>query len=294
MMKGCIMKTIFRTDRSEKLLHEAYEKTLNEWEVPYSTLYVDTRFGKTHVITAGPEEGEPLILLHGFAFSSTMWKDNIKDLSKTNRVFALDFIGDINKSKATRQIESKIDCANWFCDVLKELRIEKANVMGMSYGGFLALVFAILVPEKINRLITICPGASLQKQKKTFFMMNLMGGIFPSEKNINLLMDYMSAKGNTIDATIRSQFIVALQNCLPRVKVFASFLSDQELKKISHPTLLLIGEYDVQYNPRLAIERAKILISNLETHLIEQAGHGITLEQPLIVNQYVLNFLAQD
>lgn len=288
------MKTIFRTDRSEKLLNEAYEKTLNEWEVPYITLYVDTRFGKTHVITAGPKEGEPLVLLHGFAFSSTMWKGNIKDLSETYQVFALDFIGDINKSKATSQIESKMDCVNWFCDVLKQLRIEKTSVMGMSYGGYLALIFAILVPEKINKLITICPGASLQKQKKTFFMMNLMGGIFPSEKNINRLMDYMSAKGNTIDKTIRNQFIVALQTCLPRVKVFASFITNQELKKIFHPTLLLIGEYDVQYNPRLAIERAKKLIPNIQTHLIEHAGHGITLEQPLVVNQHVLNFLAQD
>ena len=79
------MKTIFRTDHSEKLLNEAYEKTLNEWAVKYKSLYIDTRFGKTHVITAGPQDGEPLILLHGFAFSSTMWKDNIKDLSKTTR-----------------------------------------------------------------------------------------------------------------------------------------------------------------------------------------------------------------
>ena len=285
------MKTIFRTDHSEKLLNEAYEKTLNEWAVKYKSLYIDTRFGKTHVITAGPQDGEPLILLHGFAFSSTMWKDNIKDLSKTYQVFALDFIGDINKSKATRQIESKMDCANWFCDVLKELGIEKTNVMGMSYGGFLAFVFAILVPEKINKLITICPGASLQKQKKSFFMKCLIGGLFPSENNINRLMDYMCAKGNTIDETVRNQFMVAMQNCIPRMKVYASFLTDKELEKIPHPTLLLIGEYDVQYDPTSAIKRAKKLIPNLQTHLVEQAGHGVTLEQPLVVNQHVLNFL---
>ena len=237
------------------------------------------------------KDGEPLVLLHGFAFSSTMWKDNIKELSNTYQVFALDFIGDINKSKATRQMESKMDCANWFCDVLKELRIEKTSVMGMSYGGFLAFVFAILVPEKINKLITICPGASLQKQKKSFFMKCLISGLFPSVNNINRLMDYMCAKGNAIDETVRNQFIVAMQNCIPRLKVFASFLTDKELEKILHPTLLLIGEYEVQYNPGSAIERAKKLIPNLQTYLVERAGHGVTLEQPLIVNKHVLNFL---
>ena len=74
----------------------------------------------------------------------------MKDLSKTYQVFALDFIGDINKSKATRQIESKMDCANWFCDVLKELGIEKTNVMGMSYGGFFAFYLLSLFQKKLT------------------------------------------------------------------------------------------------------------------------------------------------
>ena len=73
--------------------------------------------------------------------------------------------------------------------------------------------------------------------------------------------------------------------------IFRTDHSEKLLKKISHPTLLLIGEYDVQYNSRLAIERAKKLIPNLQTHLVEQADHGITLEQPLVVNHHVLHFL---
>ena len=61
-----MMKTISGQIDSEKLLNEAYEKTLNEWAVKYKSLYVDTRFGKTHVITAGPQDGEPLILVAWF------------------------------------------------------------------------------------------------------------------------------------------------------------------------------------------------------------------------------------
>ncbi|CAM3039172.1 alpha/beta hydrolase [Paenibacillus sediminis] len=288
-----MQKTIYRKKEGESLFKEAYDRTLQEWDVPYGSSYVNTRFGRTHVIAAGPKGAEPLVLLHGFGFSSTMWKDNIKDLSEQYRVYALDFVGDINRSVATKQIESKADCANWFSDVLDELHLHKANVMGMSYGGFLALVFAILLPNRVDKLITICPGASLQKQKKQFFLRSLHAGIFPSAQNIDRFIRYMSADASKIDSTIRYQFIVAMQNCIPRIKVFASYLTDDELQKIEAPTLLLIGNHEVQYNPNAAIERAGRFIPKLDAHLIKDAGHGVTLEQPQVVDQHVLQFLQK-
>ncbi|NRF94544.1 hypothetical protein HQN89_26925 [Paenibacillus frigoriresistens] len=79
---------------------QAYDRTLQEWEVPVESKYLDTSFGKTHVLISGPEDAEPLILLHGFGFSSTMWIENVKPLSERYCIYAVDFIGDINKSEA--------------------------------------------------------------------------------------------------------------------------------------------------------------------------------------------------
>jgi pimeloyl-ACP methyl ester carboxylesterase len=66
-----------------------------------------TRFGSIHMIEAGAEEAEVLMLLHGFAFSSTMWKDSIKDLSSRYYEYSLDSIGDINLSVGSIPIKSK-------------------------------------------------------------------------------------------------------------------------------------------------------------------------------------------
>jgi pimeloyl-ACP methyl ester carboxylesterase len=288
------MKSIYRKSAGEIIFKTAYQKTLSEWPVPYSTFYVNTRFGKTHVIAVGPEDAPPLVLLHGFGFSSTMWINNIKDLSESYRVYALDFIGDINLSEAAAQIETKRDCADWFSDVLDELDVEKTNVLGMSYGGFLALIFAIYEPDKVGKLITICPGASLRKQKSVFFMRSLWGGMLPSTKNITRLMNYMTGKGNVINETIKQQFIIAMQNCFPRVKVFAHFLKDEEVQKIKSKTLLLLGDQEVQYDPILAIKRAQELIPNLKAVLIKGAGHGVSLEKPKVVNKHILDFLSEE
>jgi hypothetical protein len=63
------MKSIYKKEQGEKVYKSAYYKTLREWEVPYTSYFVMTRFGSTHVIEAGVEEAEVLVLLHGFAFS---------------------------------------------------------------------------------------------------------------------------------------------------------------------------------------------------------------------------------
>lgn len=106
-------------------------------------------------------------------------------------------------------------------------------------------------------------------------------------------MDWMAAKGNIVNSSVRNQFIVAMQNCIPRIKVFfATYLPDEELKKkIQCPLLLLVGDQDVQYDARAAIHRALKLIPKLEAELIENAGHGLPMERPDIVNARSLAFL---
>ncbi|MGG4035504.1 hypothetical protein ABEV74_17585, partial [Paenibacillus cisolokensis] len=69
---------MFKSRELEQNYMEAYAKTLSLWPVPYESLYVDTEYGKTHVIASGPNTGEPLVLLNGFGFSATMWYPNIE------------------------------------------------------------------------------------------------------------------------------------------------------------------------------------------------------------------------
>jgi pimeloyl-ACP methyl ester carboxylesterase len=65
--------------------------------------------------------------------------------------------------------------------------------MGMSYGGFLSLVFAAQVPDGIGKIITICPGVSFLKQRKSFFLKCIAAGLFPAEGYLNQLMVDMYA-----------------------------------------------------------------------------------------------------
>jgi pimeloyl-ACP methyl ester carboxylesterase len=286
-------KSIYRTAAGEQKLREAYDRTLAEWNVPIETLYVPTRFGQTHVIAAGPEGAEPLVLLHGFGFSSTHWVDNVGPLSERYRVYALDFVGDLNKSVADWVMETPEECEAWFLDVLAGLGVNRVHLMGLSYGGFLAFLLAGRLPGRTGKLVGISPGATLQKQGKGFFLRCLLAGMFPAADRLNRLMDAMTAPGNRVNPAVREQFITAMQCGIPRIRMFARYMTDEELKRISCPTLLLLGEYELQYDPRRAIDRARRLIPRLQVRLFERAGHGLPMERPDAVNPVILDFLQE-
>ncbi|MDF9839056.1 MULTISPECIES: alpha/beta hydrolase [unclassified Paenibacillus] len=286
------MISIYRKGGKPDQVMEAYDNTLRLWKVPVESVYVPTSFGQIHILIAGPEDAEPLVLLHGFGFSSTVWLDNIEALSRCYRVFAVDFPGDINKSRSVKPIKNKTDCAAWFTELLNGLHVDKAHVCGHSFGGFVALVLATRVSSRIRKIIILAPGASLQPQSKEFFIRCLFAGMMPTTSRINKLMDFMTGKGNNINQTIKNQFITGMQNALPRTKLFVSYIKDDDLKLIKAPVLLLIGDQDIQYNVDKAVKRARKLINGIEITVIPNTGHGLPLEKPVILNRLMLDFLS--
>jgi pimeloyl-ACP methyl ester carboxylesterase len=83
-------------------------KFLQKISVPHEEATVDTTFGKTHALIAGPPDAPPLVLLHGALASSAHVLPEIAPLLATRRVYAIDVIGQSAMSQ-DRRIELKDD-----------------------------------------------------------------------------------------------------------------------------------------------------------------------------------------
>lgn len=284
---------VFKTREGEAKSFLAYESVLTLWSVPYEELDVPTCFGSTHIIASGPKEANPIILLHGQDSTATSWIHNIRELSGSFRVFAVDTIGDMGKSKPIRLPNDRQDYASWLNDVFNQLRIEKADLVGHSYGGFLATNFAIAHPERLNRMVLLAPGIpnigspTLQWAYYGMPMMSL-----PSRFTIKRFIRGASTKGYSAEDLVHEQMIIGMTN-MRHVSFIPPTFTDEELKQIAMPTLLLIGDHEIMYEPRQTLERARYLIPTLRGELIPGAGHMLNSDQPAIVNQCILEFLRE-
>ena len=100
---------------------------------------------------------EVLLLIHGMAGSSEAWRDLIPRLAKNYRVVAPDLIGH-GQSTKPRGDYSLGAFAVWLRDLLDDLGIARATIVGHSLGGGVAMQFIYQHPDYCERLILISSG----------------------------------------------------------------------------------------------------------------------------------------
>src|SRR5215469_9268527 len=118
------MNGIYTTKEGQRLVEEQYRKFLKYWPAANRQFPVSTRQGDTFVITCGEESGPPTLLLQG---------------AQRSRLFAIDMIGEPGLSVPSRPPLASEAYALWLDDVMSGLGLERASLVGISLGGWLAL-----------------------------------------------------------------------------------------------------------------------------------------------------------
>lgn len=287
----------FKTLEGENIYKAVYDQNLKLWKVPYERLNIPTSYGSTHILAAGGKELPPLIMLHGAGLSSVGWYKNIEPLSKHFRVYALDVLGDMNLSDPIKPFLKGEDIAEWICEVLDALGIEKTSVIGHSAGGYCTLNFVIHAQHRVNRMVLLAPAASFIPFDKQFFARLVMINLIRNESFINrFFSNWFISKENRYmlqECHFNRQFYYGILHYQWKVKpVIPAVIPEEKLRTIQVPSLLLVGENEVIYNPHKALKRAKALIPHLEHQMIPNANHLLFMEQADLVNQYIIDFFS--
>jgi pimeloyl-ACP methyl ester carboxylesterase len=284
---------VFRSRENEVEYYAAYETALKLWPVPYDEFSVSTRFGDTHVIASGPEDAPSLVLFQPTGAGAVIWYRNAKPLSQHYRIYAIDTISEVNKSILTRPIKSNRDFIDWVIDMFSGLQIEKTDIVGNSFGGFLTLNAALHLPERVRKAVLISPAASFATMWPSFWHLFIPAHIIApriGSKQMILKAYAWMWQGFPIDDCIMQLRNITAINGLPRHGPPTVF-SDDELSKIQIPMLLLIGDHEVVYRPQDVIRRATRLIPNLKAEIVPNANHNAEYTNAAAVNKRILEFL---
>lgn len=283
---------VFHTKKEKQSYLNSYDKALKLWNIPYTEENVKTRFGNAHVIIAGPKNGKDLVLLHGMDASSTMWYPNIKALAKSHRIYAIDFLMEPGKSNLTANPLSKEEIVVWYNEIFAHYKLKKFDIVGASRGGWIATLLAVQKENAIDKIVLLSPAQTfkfIDKMGKTSSA--LMLKLFPSEKKFGKTLETFSTHPEKIGPAYKRQFYLANKYAKSNSSMLKMTpFSNDELKSIKNPVLVLIGDKDV-INSAESLEKAKEFLPNGKTKIIKDAGHFLSIDQSKIVNDAMIEFL---
>ncbi len=125
-------------------------KWLDTVEYPFKSNYFELPVGKMHYVDQG--KGEPIVFMHGNPGWSFEYRETIKELSKTNRCIAADYIGFGLSDKPFDWNYLPENYAKDFETFINSLNLKNITFVMNDWGGPLAMNYALKYPEKIKHL----------------------------------------------------------------------------------------------------------------------------------------------
>ncbi len=311
---------MYKTAEGRQAIMEWYADVVAKLEIEVQSRYVETRFGRTHMLVAGPEDGKPLVLIPGIAGCAPLWRRQLPDFAKHFRVYALDIVGQPGKSDPVCPSFLSDDFPNWMVDVLDAMGIERAHFAGTSVGGWMVLRLGIHAPGRVDKIVMLSPtGVARARLPVKIWITKFLN----KRKDANALQDDLTAKSVTNKSPGRSfgtfdrQLAKLMALCTRHYRVDRSmgiynertqkidawqglrvlrkfFLSEPRsvLSQFDVPALLVFGEHEMLYDPHKVARRAKRIMPGLHTDVIEGAGHAAIYDKPEVVNRVVVDYLS--
>ena len=262
---------------------------------------------RLHCVEAGPENGPPVLLLHGFPDFWHGWERQIGPLARAGfRVVAPDLRGYNLSEKPQGVAAYHIDTL--VADVaglVHDLGHERAHIVGHDWGGVIAWAVAISRPGVVDRLVILNaphPGAFGREMRRTeqkkrswyvgFFQLpwlperllvpfgrQALAGARPGSYSAEDLRHYQTAWTQPGAPTAMLNYYRALIR-----------FGNVRGRHVAAPTLLLWGEKDMALVPELAQGLEK-WVPNLKTVRFPRATHWVLRDEALRVTQELLEFL---
>jgi len=251
------------------------------------------------VRTSGPEAGVPVVLLHGFPLGLELWEPQIAALEGRYRVVAYDARGH-GKSGPGEGPFAFEDYVDDLLGVLDTLIIERAVVVGLSMGGYVALRFAEREAKRVRALVLADTksdadgDAAKLKRAGGLRLLRAGGSKAFAESSLRTLLSHEALQGRPeVVAKVRGMIEACPAAGIGGALVAMAGRTDTTgwLEKIAVPVLVLAGEKDALTPP----SDAKAMVARIPGSRyveIPRAGHLSNLEDPAAFNEALLGFLA--
>lgn len=269
------MSSLFKTPEGKTALLGWYDRFRARVPADTTTREVETRYGKTHVLVGGREDAPPLVLLHGAMASSAHALVELAPLLSAFRVYAVDVIGQSVKSADTRLRVDDDSYGRWLEEVMEQLGLARARVVGISWGGFVTIRLAAYAPRRIERLSLLVPAGVVTGPKWAGFVK--LGWpmaryiMSPSPQRLEALVEHLLTTRDDDWVPFLGEAFKTYDLKGMRIPALAK---PEELAAFDAPVQVLGAAQDISFPGGALLERAGKLFKRVEhSELIEGAKH---------------------
>lgn len=244
--------------------------------------------------------GPPLLLLHAGIADSRMWDEQFEPFAQHFQTIRFDLRGFGRSHMPPGHFSNYKDVAG----LMDYLGLESACVLGISFGGLIALDFALAYPERVSALVLGAPSVSGDTPSARIQQFwaeedeSLERGDLEAatELNLRLWVDGPHRSPEEVDREVRERvrimqldaFRMDVPDDVEERPLNPSAIS--RLSELEVPTLIIVGSIDLEEKVTLA-GRLSQAIHGASTATIDNVAHMINMEQPERFNQLVLSFL---
>jgi pimeloyl-ACP methyl ester carboxylesterase len=272
--------------------------------------FVEIEGVRVHYQEAGTPDAPPVLLIHGFCASNFVWSETLVPLAEAGfRVIAPDLIG-FGFSGKPKGGEYTIEMqARMICGLMDALGVERATLVGSSYGGAVAAVCALDHGERVERLVLV--GAVSNDEVPRRVWLRLAASPVVGEVISPVLLDarrlvkrhlrrtYAAQNGFLLDEeriTAHQRPLLAADThraILRTLRRWSAERIELEAERITQPTLLVWGAHDREV-PLKSGERLHELIKGSRLFVFPNCGHLPQEERPQELVALVAEFCRDE
>ena len=242
---------------------------------------IPTSYGFTNVVIAGKDNKPPLIVLHGINSAAPFALSKISFLEDKYQIFAIDLLGQPNKSDFVRLNKKDTAYGKWFLEIINHFKVDNVTLCGISFGGFPILKSLLIDDKKVKEVFLISPAGIINGNLiNTIFKFILpMKKFQKTKKEVYLLkcISNISDELNEIDIKYLKEVFL---NFTIDFSVTPNFKAS-ELSKIKTPISIISSKNDFFVPAKKLKKRCKKYISNLKGFIVLENSKHIPSKEKL-------------
>lgn len=229
-------------------------------------------------------DATPIVLLHGMSCTSLMWRPNVEALAAERTVIAIDAVVDCGGSHQSAPVTDLDGVVASVVQTLDGLGVDRAHVVGLSYGGWTAAGLALKAPHRVASTTLLEPGATLHPIRAAYLLGFAASFFRPSPSRWKHL--FARRPGDDLIALLDASRRYWPAAPLPTV------FSDDDLSSLAGALQMVLGARSTTSDPARTRARLGSLLPRAELHVVPAAGHILSADAPDAVNRLVLDFIA--